>query len=283
MRIFSSLESFRKWRQAIPPKSSIGFVPTMGALHLGHLSLIKRARKENRETVVSIFVNPIQFGPKEDLKRYPKPWHNDVALLKNLKVSALLAPSPRAMYPDGFRSHVFVSDLSEHLCGSPQSRGSEHFIGVATVVAKLFNIVRPTRAYFGLKDFQQVRVIEQMNEDLNFGIQIVRCPTVREADGLAMSSRNTYLKTEERQVAPLFYHALQCGRKLLTSDPRKTPQQVKTTIRKSLLAIPNVKIDYVELVNPMTLTDVLTSKKPILIAAAIQVSSTRLIDNIIVK
>lgn len=269
------------WRQSAPPKTSIGFVPTMGALHEGHLSLIRRARKENKITVVSIFVNPIQFGPREDLKRYPRPWKKDKELLKKEGVDILLNPEVKSMYSSEFSTSVAVDLLTDTLCGSPTSRGPRHFVGVATVVAKLFNIVRPTRAYVGLKDYQQVRVIEQMNEDLNFGIKIVRCPTVREADGLALSSRNAYLSPSERREAAKLYAALQEGRKLLRSV--RNPHVIIHKVKSILLTIPQVAIDYVELVDSHTLQPVRPLKGSLLLAAAVKVGKTRLIDNILIQ
>jgi len=283
MKIIRNTKHFIIWRKSLPKNTTVGFVPTMGALHKGHISLISRCRKENQVTVVSIFVNPLQFGPKEDFNQYPRPWSADFKLLKKAGVHLLFAPTTAAMYHEGFSTQVFVKKLSKTLCGSPTSRGPEHFVGVATVVAKLFNLVRPTRAYFGMKDFQQLRIIEQMNKDLDWGVKIVRCPTVREFDGLAMSSRNIYLSPIERVLAPQIYRTLQQGRKLLTSKPPKSPNLIQNELKKTLLTIPDIKIEYLELVNPVTLQKVQKSKLPILIAAAVKFKSARLIDNILVK
>ncbi len=283
MKIIKTPAAFARWRQKIPAKTSVGFVPTMGALHEGHLSLIEKSNRENRLTVVSIFVNPTQFGPREDFNRYPRPWVEDIRKLKKKNVAALFYPAPESMYPKDFSTEVFVSGLSKTLCGSIHSRGPGHFKGVATVVTKLMNIVRPTRTYFGLKDFQQVRVIEQLNEDLNLGFKIIRCPTVREPDGLAMSSRNAYLTSAERRYAPQLYQTLLYGRKLLTSHPSKSPDQVQKILKNRLSSIPDVKIDYVELVHPRSLQKVEKNRRPILIAAAVKFKSARLIDNILVK
>lgn len=255
----------------------------MGALHEGHISLIKRARRENKTTVVSIFVNPTQFGPKEDLSRYPRPFKWDAGLLRNLKVDILFHPSVKEMYRFEPRTEVRVPELTRTLCGSPHSRGPAHFNGVGTVVAKLFNIIRPQKAYFGMKDFQQLRVIETMTRDLNFGIRIVRCPTVREKDGLALSSRNSYLSKAERASAPLFHRSLQQGRKLLRSRSGASPKMVQNKLKTLIKAIPGSKIDYLELVDPTTLQPKRSGSGPVLLAGAIWVGKTRLIDNILVQ
>ncbi len=260
----------------------MGFVPTMGALHAAHLGLVERAKRENKRVIASIFVNPTQFGPKEDFSRYPRPFHRDVQLLKSVKADALFAPTKEAMYAAGHTSEVRVKDLTDTLCGAPRSRGPEHFVGVATVVAKLFNLVCPTSAYFGMKDFQQLRVIEQMNRDLDFGIRIVRCPTQRERDGLAMSSRNTYLSPMERVQAPRLYHALQLGRKLLRSRPQMSPRAVCKKLSLSLQTHPSFKIDYMEIVDPVTLKPLTSSRRPALLAAAVFLGRTRLIDNLLI-
>lgn len=255
----------------------------MGALHEAHLSLVKRSKRENEITVASIFVNPTQFGPKEDFKAYPRPWDKDHRALIKAEVDVLFAPSPKVLYTPAYSTEVSVKKLTNTLCGAPASRGPQHFVGVATVVAKLFNCVRPTRAYFGLKDYQQLRVIEQMNEDLNFGIKIVRCPTMREKDGLAMSSRNAYLSAAERREAPRLFRALQSGRKLLTSSPRMSPRAVCKHIQSVLKKNPSFIIDYVELVDAVTLQRVSKLQFPILLAVAVRLGCTRLIDNIVVQ
>lgn len=255
----------------------------MGALHAGHLSLVKKSVSENKITVVSLFVNPIQFGPKEDFKRYPRPWREDRRMLAKQGVAILFSPEPSAMYFQDHSTRVEVQNMTDSLCGSPHSRGPGHFVGVATVAAKLFNLVRPTSAYFGMKDFQQMRVIETMNRDLNFGIRIVRCPTVREKDGLALSSRNQYLSECERRLAPRLYLALQYGRKLLTSHARMSPQAVSQKVQGALTSTPEFKIDYIEVVDPETLKRPTSFKRPLLLAAAIWLGKTRLIDNILIN
>jgi pantoate--beta-alanine ligase len=255
----------------------------MGALHAAHLSLLKRAQRENNMTVASIFVNPTQFGPKEDFTSYPRPFKRDARLLRSLGVDALFAPPNRAMYASGHSTEVRILGLTDTLCGAPGSRGAAHFSGVATVVAKLFNLIRPARAYFGMKDFQQLRVIEQMTEDLDFGIRVVRCPTLREKDGLAMSSRNSALSPLERAQAPRLYRALQLGRKLLTSRSQMSPQAVCDKLSFLLSAHPSFKIDYIEMVDPVTLQRLKYPKqRSVLLAAAVFLGRTRLIDNILI-
>jgi pantoate--beta-alanine ligase len=282
VKIIKTVSGFKSWRRQQGFTHSIGFVPTMGALHEGHLDLGRRARKSNKATVVSIFVNPTQFGPNEDFKQYPRPWNRDLSLLRDLAVDILFAPSSQEMYPAAPQTTVSVKDLNNVLCGAPTSRGPGHFDGVATVVAKLFNIIEPTRAYFGLKDFQQVRVIEQMVADLNFPVQIIRCPTVRAKSGLALSSRNAYLNKDEQLVAPRFYAALQYGRKLLTSKSKMTPQQIRNQVKGQLTSNPQIKVEYVELVDPKTLQPLTTRQRPALLVSAIRLGKTRLIDNLLI-
>jgi pantoate--beta-alanine ligase len=243
---------------------------------------VKRAKRENKIVIASIFVNPTQFGPDEDFSRYPRPIHKDINLLKSMGVHALFLPTKEMMYTASAATEVKVKGLTDTLCGSPTSRGPQHFIGVATVVAKLFNLVRPTNAYFGMKDFQQLRVIEQMNQDLDFGIRIVRCPTFREPDGLAMSSRNAYLSPMKRAQAPRLYRALQLGRKLLRSRPQMSPQAVCKRLSLLLQAHPSFKIDYIDMVHPITLKRLKRSQRPALLAAAVFLGNTRLIDNILI-
>lgn len=283
MKIIRSVSSFRAWRDRFPFDASIGLVPTMGALHDGHMSLMERSLRENKTTVVTIFVNPIQFGPREDLKKYPRPWRNDLAKLRGRGVPVLFAPEPRAMYSDNFSTKIRVGGLSDRLCGSPASRGPSHFEGVATVVAKLLALVRPSRAYFGEKDFQQLRVIERLNDDLNFGTRIVRCPIVRENDGLAMSSRNRYLSAAERSSAAMFPLALQQGRKLLTSQRKMSSEAIIRHVKSILSAVPALRIDYIELVDPETLRPAPARRRPLLLAGAVWIGRTRLIDNILVS
>lgn len=249
----------------------------MGALHEGHASLIRRARKENEEVVVSIFVNPTQFGPGEDFSRYPRSLTQDAALCRKEGVSAILAPSAQALYPPAYQTWVTVKKLSQPLCG-PFRPG--HFRGVATVVLKLLNMVQPDRAYFGEKDFQQLRVIQQMVADLDVPVKIVACPTVRESSGLALSSRNAYLSPAEREASPLLRRALRAAGQVLKSRRNRT--QAKRAARRILSQIPGVRVQYLDIVDPDTLMTPVASG-PVLLAAAVYVGQTRLIDNLILR
>jgi len=255
---------------------SIGFVPTMGYLHEGHLSLVRRARSENDVVVVSIFVNPIQFGPNEDFDRYPRDEKRDLELLQDL-TDFVFIPEVSEMYPEGFSTYVEVGKLSENLCGRFRPG---HFRGVATVVLKLFNTVKPTRSYFGKKDYQQFRVIERMVRDLNLEVEVIPCEIVREANGLAMSSRNVYLTKEEFEDAAVIHYALNYGKKLIEEGERN-PQKVIDEIRKLIEEKKTLKkIDYIQIVNPYTLEDVSSIDGPVVILFAGYFGKARLIDNV---
>lgn len=253
---------------------TIGFVPTMGALHAGHLSLVRRSRRENQRTVVSIFVNPTQFGPREDLSRYPRPFREDVALCRAAGVDAVFAPSAAGFYPAGFQTWVTVEDLSRPLCG-PFRPG--HFRGVATVVLKLLNAAQPHRAYFGEKDYQQWRVVERMARDLDMPVRIVPCPTVREKDGLALSSRNRYLSDAERRAAPVLRRALRAAAQVLRS--RRNAAAAERAARRLLAQGGLRRVQYVSVVDARGLRPWRPGAGPALIAAAVFVGRTRLIDN----
>jgi len=254
----------------------IGFVPTMGALHAGHLSLIKKAKQQCEFVVVSIFVNPTQFGPNEDLNKYPRPFDDDIKLCRKNGVDAVFAPSAEEMYPDKNLTWVNVEKLSEPLCG--KSRPT-HFRGVATVCAKLFNIIQPDVAYFGQKDAQQAAVIKRMVADLNMPMRIVVCPIVREPDGLAMSSRNKYLDAEQRKDAPLLYASLQEAQLLIGGGQRKSAF-IKEQMKKILNISKLMEIDYISIVNADTLEEIEEVSGRELIALAVKMPSARLIDNI---
>lgn len=257
---------------------SVGFVPTMGYLHEGHGSLISRAREENDKVVVSIFVNPMQFGPGEDLESYPRDLDKDSAYCASLGADLIFYPEPEEMYTDGFCSYVDMSVLTEELCGLSRP---VHFRGVCTVVNKLFNIVQPDRAYFGQKDAQQLAIIKRMVQDLNMDLEIIGCPIVREEDGLAKSSRNTYLSAEERQAALVLSRAVKLGQELVTggeTDAKKIVSEMSALIEKEPLA----RIDYVKAVDGLTMQQIDTVKKPMLVALAVYIGKTRLIDNFIV-
>lgn len=278
MKVCRGVESIRQtvlaWRRA---GQRVGLVPTMGALHEGHASLIRRARRENDHVVVSVFVNPAQFGPGEDFSRYPRPFSRDAALCRAEGVSALFAPPPAALYPPLYQTWVTVEKLSQPLCG-PFRPG--HFRGVATVVLKLLNIVQPDRAYFGKKDYQQLRVIQQMVLDLNVPVTVVGCPTVRESSGLALSSRNAYLSHSERAAAPLLRRALRTAGQVLKS--RRNRRAAQRAARAVLRRILGARVQYVDILDPDTL-DVPRKTGPFLLAAAVYVGRTRLIDNLVVK
>ncbi len=256
---------------------TISFVPTMGYLHEGHLSLIRQARKDSDVLVISIFVNPAQFGAGEDYNRYPRDLERDKKLAEQEGADILFVPSSKEMYPQGYHTFIEVEKLSAPLCG--RSRPG-HFRGVATVVAKLFNLVRPQSAYFGGKDAQQALLIKKMVNDLNMDIEIKVLPTVREKDGLALSSRNEYLNPEERQVAPVLYRSLQEAQRMLSSgerDSRKVIQRMEEMIWREKLA----RIDYISIVNGETLGDRERVEGKILIALAVWIGKTRLIDNLL--
>ena len=265
-------EQVKAWRKE---GLSIGFVPTMGYLHEGHQSLIKKAVEQNDRVVVSIFVNPMQFGPNEDLDSYPRDLEKDSALCEATGASLIFHPEPEEMYTDGFCSYVDMSVLTEELCGLSRP---VHFRGVCTVVSKLFHIVTPDRAYFGQKDAQQIAIIKRMVLDLNMDIEIIGCPIVREEDGLAKSSRNTYLSKEERQAALVLSKAVALGESLVKkgeTDSKKIIGEMTALIEQEPLA----KIDYIKIVDALTMQQIDTIDRPILCAMAVYIGKTRLIDN----
>lgn len=271
IRLRSEVERYKRARK------TIGFVPTMGALHEGHLSLIRRARKECDRVVVSIFVNPLQFGPREDYKRYPRTLSQDKKLLKKEKVDLLFFPSLKTMYPDLFSTSVSVKGLTDSLCG-PFRPG--HFRGVTTVCSKLFHLVRPDTVYFGQKDFQQAKIIERMLQDLDFGIRFRMLPTLREKDGLAMSSRNRYLSKREREKASSIFRSLTLGKEMIREGEKgvtKIVSRMKSFLRKS-----GLRVDYVSLVDPETLETRSEVRLPLVLAVAAWAGKTRLIDNLLV-
>jgi len=279
MEIFRDITSLRnRIKKDKLEGKKIGFVPTMGYLHEGHLSLVQQSKKKADITVVSIYVNPIQFGPNEDLDKYPRDIERDEKLLQDLEVDYLFYPDDSIMYPEGFQTYVEVVNLTDLLCG--KSRPG-HFRGVTTVVAKLFNIVLPDIAFFGQKDYQQALVIKRMVNDLNFPLEIEVCPIVREHDGLAMSSRNAYLSEEERKIAPNFYKTLQIGMEKARESGNL--MEIKSWIIGELEGLAGVKVDYIEFVDANTLEKLDKYRKPILLAGAIFLGKTRLIDNILEK
>lgn len=258
---------------------SIGFVPTMGYLHEGHKSLMEAARANNDKVVVSIFVNPMQFAPTEDLESYPRDLQKDSQLCESVGVDLIFHPEPDEMYPDGFCSYVDMNGLTTELCGKSRPI---HFRGVQTVVLKLFNIVKPDRAYFGQKDAQQLAVIKRMVKDLSVDTEIVGCPIIRESDGLAKSSRNTYLSPEERKAALILSRSLKLGRELIENGETDSKAIIKA-ISDSISTEPLAKIDYVDVVDFDTITPVEKIGKSVLVAIAVYIGKTRLIDNFIIE
>jgi pantoate--beta-alanine ligase len=274
MRVVHTIAEARTVRRALP--GTWGFVPTMGYLHEGHLSLVRRARAENDRVAVSIFVNPTQFGPHEDYTRYPRDLERDLRLLEPLGVDLVFVPSVEEMYPPGFQTWVIVEEVSRPLEGASRPG---HFRGVATVVAKLFNILQPDRAYFGQKDAQQTVVIWRMVQDLNIPVEIVICPTVREPDGLAMSSRNTYLNPEERRAATVLFRALQAAKARYEAGERDA-ERLREAMREVIRAEPLARIDYVSVAHPETLQELERVEGPALLSLAVYIGTTRLIDNL---
>ena len=259
---------------------AMGLVPTMGALHEGHLSLVRYSRGENDLTIVSIFVNPVQFGPDEDYQKYPRDTEGDLGKLLALDVDAIFMPHNSEMYPEGFSISVRTGSTGQVLCGVSRPG---HFDGVATVVAKLFNAVMPDRAYFGQKDYQQTVVIKKLARELNFETEIMVCPIVRECDGLAMSSRNVYLNDEQRRASLIICRALKLGEKLILSGGMADAPSVREEMERLIKTESLVDMDYVEIVNPDDLAPIRVIKPPVVICIAVEIGNTRLIDNIIVR
>ena len=279
MEVVTTIEEVRAIRRH-QGAATLGFVPTMGYLHEGHLELVRRARRENDYVAVSIYVNPTQFAPTEDLSRYPRDLARDLALLRAEGVAFVFAPDDATMYPSDFQTRIVISDVTQPLEGA---RRPTHFEGVAVVVAKLFNIVQPTRAYFGQKDAQQTVVVRQMVRDLNFDLDIIVCPTVREADGLAMSSRNKYLLGDQRPAATVLNRALRAAEHLWAAGTRNGE-----ALRRAMLAVlaaePLAQVDYVSAADPTTLTEWaidIPSGAGVLLSLAVFIGRTRLIDNVL--
>lgn len=262
----------KEWRKN---DLTIGFVATMGCLHEGHKSLIKKAIRENNKVVVSIFVNPTQFGPNEDYEKYPRDMEADLKMCTYENVDLVFAPDTVEMYKESNLSYVDINKLGDGLCGEKRAG---HFRGVCTVVSKLFNIITPNRAYFGQKDYQQLAIIRRMVKDLDFNIEVVSCPTVRQEDGLAISSRNHYLSSDERTFALVLPRTLELAKKLL-EDGEKKADIIKGLIIKELMGEPMISIDYVEVVDADELKPIQIITGTILVAVAIFVGKTRLIDN----
>lgn len=280
MKIVKTVQEVRQivgaWRKE---GCSVGFVPTMGYLHSGHGSLIEYSVKDNDKTVVSIFVNPMQFGPTEDLTSYPRDLEKDAALCESLGADLIFHPEPEEMYHTDFCSFTDITGLSDALCGLSRPI---HFRGVCTVLNKLFNIVQPDRAYFGQKDAQQAAIVKQFVKDLNIPVEIIRCPIIREEDGLAKSSRNTYLSSEERKAALILSKAIFLGEKMV-KDGEKDAKKVIEAMLACLALEPMANVEYVKAVNGLTMMDVESLEAPALVAMAVRIGKTRLIDNFVVE
>ncbi|MBP5346206.1 MAG: pantoate--beta-alanine ligase [Bacteroidales bacterium] len=280
MKVVKTIQEVRAQVQAWRKEGlTVGLVPTMGYLHEGHQSLIRKSVSENDRTVVSVFVNPIQFGPNEDLEAYPRDLNRDMKAVEEAGGDLIFHPEPSEMYPGHFTSFIDTTETTELLCGAVRPI---HFRGVCTVVGKLFNIVLPDKAYFGQKDAQQLATIRRFVRDLNFPVQIVACPIVREEDGLAKSSRNTYLNPQERQAALILSKSLKLGKAAIEQGERSA-QRIIDIIRQNLQTEPLARVDYVEVVDFENIQRVETIQGETLVAIAVYIGKTRLIDNFIIK
>lgn len=268
--VLETRNAVKNWRKE---GYTVGLVPTMGFLHEGHASLIKKCREQNDKVVVSVFVNPTQFGPNEDLEAYPRDLEKDKALCESLGADLIFNPEPSEMYQNP-KTYMNIEGLSDNLCGKSRPI---HFKGVCTVVSKLFNIVAPDRAYFGQKDAQQLAIIKKMVQDMNFDVEVVGCPIVREEDGLAKSSRNTYLSDEERKAALCLSKSVKKGMKIIKEGI--SAKEVLDEMKKVINQEPLAKIDYVSMVDSLTMEDVETVDRDVLVAMAVYIGKTRLIDN----
>jgi len=279
MQVAKTVREVRAWMKlARVDGKTVGFVPTMGYFHEGHLNLMRRAKAECDLCVVSLFVNPTQFGPSEDFQRYPRDFARDAAMAESVGVDLLFAPEVEEMYPEGYQTYVEVTEITRRLEGAARPG---HFRGVATVCTKLFNIVQADRAYFGKKDYQQLKVIQRMVRDLNIPIDIVPCETVREPDGLAMSSRNVYLKPDERRAATVLYRALCVGRDAILAGERNG-KRVQELVETVIASEPLVKPEYVDVADAESLDPLEELRGEVLISLAARVGVARLIDNVTV-
>ncbi len=274
MRVLHTIAEVRAARAGV---GDLGLVPTMGFLHSGHLSLVARARAECSSVAASIFVNPTQFAPNEDLARYPRDLPRDLVMLEAAGADLVFVPEPAEMYPPAFDAEIVIGGVTARLEGAVRPG---HFAGVATVVAKLFNIIQPTRAYFGQKDAQQSVVIRKLVRDLDMPVEIVVAPTVRESDGLALSSRNSYLTPTQRAAAPVIYRALSAARSLFDAGQRDA-ESLRDAMRRTLSAEPGLLIDYVSIADPTTLAELTVTGSRVLASVAVRFGATRLIDNLI--
>jgi pantoate--beta-alanine ligase len=277
MKVIETIAEMKKIRREL--QGTVGFVPTMGYLHEGHLTLVRRSREANAHTIVSIFVNPAQFGPNEDFDRYPRDYPRDFAMLEKEKTDFVFLPTPQDIYPEGYNTWVEVCKVTDRLEGAIRPG---HFRGVATVVAKLFNIVQPTRAYFGQKDAQQCVVVRKMVNDLNMNLDMIIVPTVREPDGLAMSSRNVYLSPEERQQAPVLYRALSTAH-VMWAEGERDANRLRQAMVDLIQQKPLGKIEYISIADALTLRELEKAVPPAVISLAVKFGKTRLIDNILLE
>lgn len=273
MQVIESITAMKRLRHGTG--GTVGFVPTMGYLHEGHLSLVRKARQENDTLVVSIFVNPTQFGPGEDFQSYPRDTERDLAMLEKAKTDIVFMPTPVELYPEGFSSWVDVEKITDRLEGAARPG---HFRGVATICTKLFNIVQPTRAYFGQKDAQQSAVIRKMVTDLNMNLEIVVLPTVREPDGLAISSRNSYLKPEERRAAAVINQSLRLAEQLWSQGERDAGR-IRQAMTRLIRQQPLAQIDYISIADNETLEELNEIKPPALVSLVVKIGQPRLLDN----
>jgi pantoate--beta-alanine ligase len=279
MKVFDKIDEFKEYRCRIDCKKTVGFVPTMGDIHQGHLSLIRRSKEENDMTIVSIFVNPEQFDRKKDYKQYYRNLPVDLEKLEIENIDAVFVPTSFEMYPEKFQTRVNVENLSKPLCGAFRPG---HFRGVATVVLKLLNLVQPARLYLGMKDYQQWKVVEQMVKDLNVPVEVVPCPLVRECDNLAMSSRNRRLNPKQRARAPRIFYALLAVADFIKEKRKVSKLQILSQFKKILALSPEDKLEYLEVVDPETLLPLKKFRPPALIATALWIGKTRLIDNLLI-
>ena len=274
MKVVRTIPEMKEARLALA--SPVGFVPTMGFLHEGHLSLVQNSKRDNISTAVSIFVNPTQFGPKDDFNRYPRDERRDLTMLEKAGADVVFLPSAQDMYPSGFNTWVDVLSITERLEGAVRPG---HFRGVATVCNKLFNIVRPDKAYFGQKDAQQLAVIKKMVSDFNMNLDVVAVSTLREADGLAMSSRNSYLNPKEREAAAILYKALCLGVKMIEGGEHDA-EVIKAAMSQLIQAQPVAKIEYISIADTVSLQELEAVRSQALVSMAVRIGKTRLIDNV---
>ena len=280
MQTIRSVRALQTWRRKRKSKKeSIGFVPTMGALHPGHLSLIQHARRSCDTVVVSLFVNPLQFSPREDLKRYPRPVRTDLSMCRQMGADVVFLPTRQELYPKDFQTSVNISKLTQRWEGEHRPT---HFQGVTTIVTKLLNLVRPDRAFFGQKDYQQFLVMKQLAKDLNVDTRIVLCPTIRETDGLALSSRNQYLSITQRGAATSLFKALSAGKKSIQSG-QSALGSILREMKKRLTSVSSIKIDYLAVCDAETLEPLKEAKGEMILLGAIRIGSVRLIDNLLVR